>query len=231
MPVQQFGELLSNPKKLTQHILKVFFCALVLAILAMLFIDQPLSAYFAEKEVKDLYWAWARILTDIGLSEYYFILALGTWAFTKWIAPLITAFKKHPNKVDYYRRWGLNFFVALLVCGAMTHIIKFLAGRQRPHKSPDFDPYVFNPFTTHWHWHSFSSGHSQVIFTAATMMSVAFPRFRWFWIPFAMLICATRVVVHDHFLSDIIMGAAVGYIGTLLALQLMRKKTKNGLYP
>ncbi|AFY03269.1 phosphatase PAP2 family protein [Bdellovibrio bacteriovorus] len=230
MPVQQFGELLSDPKKLIRHILKVTLIALALAGLALVFVDQQASLYFAEQEVKGLIRAPARILTDIALSEYYFVGSLLVWIFCKWIGPRLSFLQTHLDRVDYYRRWALNFFVALIVAGVITHIIKFTVGRQRPHKTPDFDPYVFDHFTTHWHWHSFSSGHSQVIFTVATMLSVAFPRFKWFWIPFAMLICLTRVVVHDHFVSDIIFGACVGYVGTLLALQLMRKKTSNGIY-
>lgn len=230
MPVQQFGELLSDPKKLILHLLKVIAISLGLALLAMFFLDQQLSMYFEDRDVKGLLWHPARILTDAALSEYYFVGSLLIWAFCKWIGPRWNNLKSHLDRVDYYRRWALNFFVALLVCGVITHIIKFSVGRQRPHKSPDFDPFVFTPGTTHWHWHSFSSGHSQVIFTVCTMMSVAFPKYRWFWIPLAIVIAATRVVVHDHFLSDIIVGASVGYVGTLLALQLMRKKTKNGLY-
>ena len=230
MPVQQFGELIGNPQKLTKHLIKVLLTSFILAMIAMRYLDQSFSLYFADPQVKDAVWATARILTDIGLSEYYFMLSLGTWAFCKWIGPKITAFIKQPDTLEYYRRWGLNFFVALIFSGIITHLIKFTVGRQRPHKTPDYDPYIFTPLTTHWHWHSFSSGHSQVIFTAATMMSVAFPKFRWFWIPFAMLICLTRVVVHDHFLSDIIFGACVGYVGTLLAMTWMRSKTENGLY-
>lgn len=46
-----------------------------------------------------------------------------------------------------------------------------------------------------------------------------------------MLIGFTRVVVHDHFMSDVIMGASIGYVGSLLAMKLMLEKTENGLYP
>lgn len=230
MPVQQMGELIRNSRKLKMHILTVVSVALVLSLLAMYFFDQKFSAYFAIPAIRDGYRGYARTLTDIGLSEYYFALAIFTWAFAKWVAPQVPSFKPYAKTVDFFRRWGLNFLVALLVSGAMTHIIKFLVGRQRPHKTPDFDPFVFTPFTTHWHWHSFASGHSQVMFTVATMFSIAFPRLRWFWIPVAVLVCLTRIVVHDHFLSDTIFGACVGYVGTLLALKLMSAKTKNGLY-
>lgn len=230
MPVQQIGELVSNPQKLTRHIIKVILTALVFASLAMYFFDQRFSNYFARPEVKATYWSSARMLTDIGLAEHYFAISILTWAFFRWLAPRISALKKYPNKVDFFRRWGLNFLAALLVSGLITHVIKFTVGRQRPHKSPNFDPFVFTPFTTNWDWHSFSSGHSQVMFTAATMMTVAFPKLRWFWIPFAALICLTRVIVHAHFLSDTIFGACIGYVGSLLAMSLMRTKTKNGLF-
>lgn len=230
MPVQQFGELLSNPQKFNQHIIKVTLVAFALSVLAMLTVDQSLSMILSDKELSLMIRPTARIITDFALSEYYFILTLSVWAVTKWILPKIQIFARHPNKIDFFRRWSLNFLVAMILCGVITHAIKFLVGRQRPHKSPDFDPMIFTPFTTHWHWHSFSSGHSQVIFTVATMFSIAFPKWRWGFVIAAIGICFTRVIVHDHFLSDTIFGATVGYVGTLLSLKLMQKKTSNGLY-
>lgn len=230
MLVQQFGGLLKNPQKLRRHILIVTVFSLALALVAAFLFDQQLSAFFGRPEIRDLYRGPARTITDVGLSDYYFAIAILTWAFCRFLAPRLASLKKYSAKVDYFRRWGLNFLVALLVSGAITHIIKFCVGRQRPHKTPDFDPFVFNHFTTHWHWHSFSSGHSQVMFTAATMFSIAFPRLRWLWIPIAIVVCGTRIVVHDHFLSDTIFGACVGYVGTLLALKWMDAKSSNSLY-
>lgn len=230
MPVQQFGELLSDPQKLARHLFKVLFIAAGLALLAMFFLDQQLSSFFARPDINVVWFQPARKLTDVGLSEIYFTIAIGTWIFTKWLAPRLEAFKKTPDKIDFFRRWSLNFLVAQIFCGIITHILKFTVGRQRPHKSPVHDPFIFTPFTTHWHWHSFSSGHSQVMFTMATMMSIAFPKWKWFWLGLAVLVCFTRVVVYDHFLSDIIFGACVGYVGTMTTLWLMKTKTQNGLY-
>lgn len=229
MLIPQIGDLLRHSKALKKHLFKVLGVGLIFSILAGLTLDQTLAAYFAQVSADDIR-AFFRQITDIGLSEYYFLIALGTWAFAAWIAPRLEFFKKIPERVDFARRWGLNFFVALIVSGILIHIIKFCVGRQRPHKSPIYDPYVFDPITTHWHWHSFASGHSQVMLTAATMMAVALPRFRWFFLSFAVLICFSRVVVLDHFLSDTIMGGAVGYCGSLIAMKLMMQKTKNGLY-
>ncbi|MDG0815128.1 phosphatase PAP2 family protein [Bdellovibrio svalbardensis] len=230
MPVQQFGELLRSPSKLKKHILLVTLSALILAALAAAFLDQRLSLFFNHEDIRTTWRPVARVVTDIGLSDYYFVIAILTWALARWVLPRIASLKKYSAKIDYARRWGLSLLVALLVSGVLTHLIKATVGRQRPHKTPDFDPFVFDPFTTHWHWHSFSSGHSQVLFTAATMFSIAFPKLRWLWLAIAIIGCATRIVVHDHFLSDTIFGACVGYVGTLLALRLMMKKTPNSLH-
>ncbi len=230
MPVQQFGELLRSPSKFKKHILIVTLSALILAALAAIFFDQQLSQFFGREDIRLTWRPIARVVTDIGLSEYYFLIAILTWAFCKWGAPRIQTLKKYSAKVDFFRRWGLNFLVALVVSGVLTHLIKMTVGRQRPHKTPTFEPFIFEPFNLHWHWHSFPSGHSQVMFTVATMMSIAFPKLRWLWIPIAIIVCGTRIVVHDHFLSDTIFGACVGYVGSLLALKIMQKKTQNGLY-
>ncbi|MGZ3770288.1 MAG: phosphatase PAP2 family protein [Bdellovibrio sp.] len=230
MPSQKIGDLISDPQRLTKHIIKVIFTAFVLTSVAMYFLDQKVSFFFASPDVRARYWLPARELTDIGLSEHYFILSILTWIFFAWVTPRLSAFKNYSQKTDFLRRWSLNFLAALVLSGLITHIFKFTVGRQRPHKTPECNPFVFSPFTAHWHWHSFSSGHSQVMFTAATMMTVAFPKLRWFWIVFATAICITRIIVLDHFLSDTIFGACVGYVGSLLAMNLMRQKTQNGLY-
>lgn len=230
MPVQQFGVLLNDSRKLTRHVLTVLGVALILAAVFGFFFDQKIALYFGQADVREIYWLTARELTNIGLSEHYFIIAIGSWAFCAWLAPRMKMFTGKEKGVDYFRRWGLNFLVALIVSGILTHTFKFLVGRQRPHKTPDFEPFTFNPMTTHWDYHSFSSGHSQVMWTVATMFAVAFPKFRWVWIVFAVAICSTRAIIHDHFLSDIIFGSALGYVGSLLAMKIMKEKTRNGLY-
>lgn len=228
MAVQQIATLMTNNKRLRIHIYWVLLMGLFASLSVMFSVDQVVSMFFSKNDIREAIRTEARFLTDLGLSEIYFALALFSWAFCKWVGPRLT--NKASQSFDFFRRWGLNLLVSLIVSGAMVHILKFLVGRQRPHKSPTFDPYIFNNFTTHWHWHSFPSGHTQVIFTAATLFAVAFPRLKWFWFSFAVLIGLTRIVVHDHFLSDVIFGGCVGYLGALLSLKLMQSKTKNGLF-
>ncbi len=220
---------LKSCKDLTRHLLLINAVLLALAALNVFFTDQWLARYFAQDSllsVRD----FARGITNIGLSEHYFIGSIFLYCYFRWLAPHLKLWQQHSAKAQFLKIWALNFFVALITSGILVHIGKFLFGRQRPHKSaPLFDPLVFEPFNTHWHWHSFPSGHSQTMLTAATMMCIAFPKLKWLWVMVAIAVCFTRVMGHDHFFSDTIYGACIGYSGTLIALYLMRTKTKHGL--
>lgn len=191
----------------TRRVLTVLVIGMALALISALTLDQSVSLYFKQPELEPV-WLFARNITNAGLSEHYFALALILYVFAKWVRPQFVQ----------TRIWARNFFFALIVSGIFVHIVKFCFGRQRPHKSEVFDPYVFHPFTTHWDFHSFASGHTQVMFTVATMFAVAFPRARWVFFAIAAFFGFTRVIIHDHFLSDVIGGAVVGYIGATTAL-------------
>jgi membrane-associated phospholipid phosphatase len=205
----------------TRRILTISIVGFALALLSALTLDQSLALYFKKPELEGV-WLNARAITNAGLSDPYFILSILLYIFSKWIRP----------QYMKLRIWSRNFFFALIVSGIFVHLFKFFVGRQRPHKSPDFDPYVFNPLTTNWDFHSFASGHSQVMFTVATMFSLAFPKFTWAFMSIAAFFAFTRVITHDHFLSDVIGGAAIGIVGAMTAvywvhLWVNRKKTHS----
>lgn len=220
---------LRDPQKLFRHLLWINILSLVIALICMWTVDQKVSLFFAQERILR-YRQWARDLTDAGLSQHYFIGSLFVYAYMRWLAPSTQLWRKHTREMIFLRKWGLNFFVTLISSGILVQLIKACVGRQRPHVSaPVFDPFVYRPFTIYSHWHSFPSGHSQTMFTVATMMTIAFPRLKWLWILYAVIICFTRVVVHDHFVSDTVFGACVGYTGTFIGLYLMQKHTRQGL--
>lgn len=195
---------MTYPKR---RILTVILFGFFSVILVGFTLDQTLSLYFNRPELSET-WLMARAITNVGLSEHYFLAAILLYIFARWIRPQYTQLRK----------WSRNFFFALITSGIFIHILKFCVGRQRPHKTPDFDPFVFQPFTTHWDFHSFGSGHTQVMFTVATMLSLVMPKAKWLFFSIAAFFGFTRVIIHDHFLSDVIAGAMIGYIGTLTAI-------------
>jgi len=191
---------------------------LCLCIAALFTLDQSLAQYFKQPEMLTL-WLIARNITNVGLSEHYFVIAIVTYVFCKWLRPQFVK----------ARAWGRDFFFALLGSGILVHISKFCFGRQRPHLTADFNPWIFHPLTTDWNFHSFASGHSQVMFTVATFLSLRLPKWKWIFYFIAAIFAFTRVIIHDHFLSDVIGGAVVGYIGTLTSVYWVQRYTMQKL--
>lgn len=212
-----------------KRVLPTFILMVPFVILAMFFLDQQLAQFTAKPELTWLKQS-SREITDIALAEYYFALALGGFLLAKfliWYRKKSEAFMI--DRLAFFQRWSINLFSALFVSGVLVHIFKNAFGRLRPHKSADFAAFEFQSFNFHWDWHSFPSGHAQVIFTVATLFSVAFPKVRFLWFTLAALVALTRVTIQYHYLSDVIAGAWVGYAGAHLSMYLLRK-TKASIF-
>jgi membrane-associated phospholipid phosphatase len=200
----------------------IFVLMLALTITCIFFVDQPVSAWFAANQD---YRYGAQLTTDFALGEYWFGLALFAYVLGKWIFPLWKSNYLHHHQRAQLLKWqGLQLFWALTTAGLILRILKFLIGRQRPHKSPVWDPLVFEPFNMHWHFQSMPSGHAQVLFTVAFLFSFFWPRGKWAFFFLAALFSLTRVILHQHFLSDVMAGALVGILGSKLSLFYFTKK-------
>ncbi len=187
---------------------------LTLALLSYFYIDQNLSLYFNNEDLMP-FRKTARAITDIGLGEYSFAVAIlsfiyASWAGRKWL-----------------KAWGLNYFLALVFSGVLGHIIKIFVGRQRPHVSDVFDSQIFSPISFDSYFQSLPSGHAQVVFCSATMLTFLWPRKALLIYIVAAILTFSRVMVHAHFLSDIMIGGLVGHLGALWSIALMQKYGSN----
>ncbi|MBL7554614.1 MAG: phosphatase PAP2 family protein [Bdellovibrionaceae bacterium] len=209
----------ANKSALIKYNLRFLAVVGFLSILSILFIDQNLTLLFKND---DWVWLLAREITHVGLFTNYFIPAFIVWfglqIFLKWSQP------KNRDRLKQITTKALWLMYSLLFSGLCVHIFKFLVGRQRPKISPDFDPHVFQPFTTHWDFHSMPSGHSQVLFTVATYFAYLFPRFKYGIYSVAFILAFTRVMTRDHFYSDVLMGLAVGHLSTAVMLYWLSRR-------
>lgn len=65
---------------------------------------------------------------------------------------------------------------------------------------------------------TFPSGHAALAFAAFAALSAFFARGRWWFLSLAVLVGLSRVLMGEHFLSDVIAGAGVGYASAAVLL-------------
>ncbi|MGQ0741788.1 MAG: phosphatase PAP2 family protein [Alphaproteobacteria bacterium] len=102
--------------------------------------------------------------------------------------------------------------LSLLFATISLHTIKIFVGRRRPRDHFQHGLYGFEFFRFETQHDSFPSGHALTIFCVATVASGAWPALTPIWFTLAFLLALTRALLASHFLSDVLIGAALGLI-------------------
>ncbi len=69
-------------------------------------------------------------------------------------------------------------------------------------------------------WRSFPSGHGATAAALAIGLTLVLPRGKWFFCGLAVLTMIQQVADRAHFLSDVLAGAAIGFVWTVIFLRL-----------
>lgn len=193
----------------------VVICTIVLAATILFAWDASIAEYFHNQFGSQLHDTAARV-TDVAKAGPYFAISGGTW-----IGLLLAVrFGKLSDSWRKARDWAFRALLAFSTSGLLVQILKHIFGRQRPYADDGLSATQFEPLTSFYEFHSMPSGHSQVLFTLATVLAAIFPRAAWLWFAMAAVLAATRVITLNHWLSDVIVGAAVGIVGTVIAFRL-----------
>lgn len=124
------------------------------------------------------------------------------------------------------RKFVPRLVVASLGAGMVVNVVKLCVARTRP-RSFDFsaDSTVwdtfggfFPPFDTTGAVQSFPSAHSATAVGFAIALAACFPRGKWLFYSLAALTCFSRMQVGAHYLSDVLVGAAIGIAVARLSL-------------
>ncbi len=192
-------------------------------------IDQPVSAWFSAQERAPLK-NFAASITEFGNAEQWFALSILTYLLCTYILKRKSAFHYlgwNFERVRNMLHWSIHLFWGLIISGVITHFVKFALGRQRPHMSADRNDSIFHFFAFHWDFHSFPSGHTQTLFCLASLVILLWPRQSfWIWLV-AAFFSFTRVMVLQHFVSDVLAGAIIGISGTYLSLRIVSKRVSR----
>ena len=109
------------------------------------------------------------------------------------------------------RNLGLQLVESCAYAGIVTTFIKTAAGRSRPYVGKGnmaWHPVQFNTDQT-----SFPSGHATLAFAVSSVMANYLNNIYWKvgWYTVASLVGTARIYHDKHWLSDVVMGSAIGY--------------------
>jgi membrane-associated phospholipid phosphatase len=199
--------------QLLRHTIVVLVLGAFLMTIGFFWLDQRIVSFFKHPEQETIYY-YSREITNIGYAIHYLALSLVLLIITRFFSKHIGYLNQNTRARLLVEQWSLFSIKVLLAAGVVVQIIKPLIGRRRPHVADDSE-ILFNRFTTDSHWHSFPSGHTQVLLTVATILSLIWPKGRWYFFALGLMLAFTRVSINQHYFSDYIGGILVGYLVTL----------------
>ncbi|MCK6604764.1 MAG: phosphatase PAP2 family protein [Ignavibacteriaceae bacterium] len=177
------------------------------------------ASYFIDKEMKHFTQNNKTPFLDaVFVFDKYYIEVLGAGTALLYLHGLISGNGKNQSL-------GLRLGESIVYSTLITNIIKMTAGRTRPFKTDDNGE--FNFFQTSWEKTSFPSGHSNFIWAVAGILAGenSDPYFQTALYTVAALGAFARVYNNVHWLSDTVMGSAIGY----LTAQFINDRHKNKL--
>jgi membrane-associated phospholipid phosphatase len=101
-------------------------------------------------------------------------------------------------------------FVSTGGAGLIANLAKNIIGRARPKLFDSVGPYEFKLFAFDADYASLPSGHATNIFAFATVIALLWPRARVLVYTLAAWIAASRVLIGQHYFTDIVLGAILG---------------------
>jgi membrane-associated phospholipid phosphatase len=181
----------------------------LLCILSYQFADMQTALWFHTLDNTLLYKVFEKI-TLLGDSLWYLVMG----------SLLFVIFR---NRNQLIASSGLFLFSTVAVSGLSADLVKYIAGRARPRLYFNEHLYGFDFFHWQYAWTSFPSGHSATAFSVAILLAILYPRWRFSAFFGGILIAFSRLVLAQHYVSDVIAGSFLGIVSSVLLYNLYFK--------
>jgi membrane-associated phospholipid phosphatase len=166
--------------------------------------------------------AWARTLPPIFARIGYVGSQLGFVEVFYWplgalliLLPVLWLFRLSPMseaQMDYVYARVTFLFAVICLPVLVTSALKILIGRLRPYDPATTGAFDFAPiFLGKIHSGGMPSTHATVVVAAAVAIGALGPRSRPAIWAFAAFVIVSRILVRDHYPSDVLLGALVGF--------------------
>ncbi|MDD5717671.1 MAG: phosphatase PAP2 family protein [Sulfuricurvum sp.] len=174
----------------------LFFLVLGFLFLSYHYIDQPLALYI--------------VRSGINVSNHFFnaVTQLGDSKYT--IGATLLLFLLYRKRQKLYARQNLYLLSVVVGSGLIVDVIKILSGRVRPELFIDNRLYGFYGLKLESLFYSFPSGHSATAFSFFIALSLLYPKYKSLFIGVAVFVAMSRIVLVQHYLSDVVIGSAIG---------------------
>ena len=179
-------------------------------ILSYFFVDKEVALFFHYNIVnstKNL----IEIVTTLGQAEYFLI-------------PSFVLFIFFYKKDKFIKKGSLFIFYSVALSGILVNIIKFIVARYRPPAFFESGLYGFKGFDFGFLVNSFPSGHTTTAFSGFIGLAFLFPKYKYFFLFFAIIIGISRILLAVHYVSDVIAGAILGTLTTYFLYKKMFKE-------
>ncbi|NTW51168.1 MAG: phosphatase PAP2 family protein [Chlorobiaceae bacterium] len=179
--------------------------ATLFCIASFFLFDAPVARFFSQ--FSDPIWrkSW-KAVTNAGESQWYLVGGLALFAVYR-------------NRNRRAAMSGLFLFNTVALSGLTADLLKFIFGRARPKMLLEHGIYGFGFFHADHPWTSFPSGHSATALSVALTLSLILPRFRLAFMAGGILVAASRVVLCQHYPSDVVAGSMLGVVTVTLLYQ------------
>jgi membrane-associated phospholipid phosphatase len=167
------------------------------AIFSYLFLDKELAYFFYHKP--EVLGEIFKKITFFGRSELYLI-------------PSALIFIYYYKSKNLYKKIANYIFVSVALSGIIINIIKIIVARYRPVKLFEDELFGFSWFKIGHDFNSFPSGHSATALGFFTALALLYPKYRYLFISIGVVIASSRVVLDQHYLSDVLVGGFIGYL-------------------
>jgi undecaprenyl-diphosphatase len=155
-----------------------------------------------------------------GILDYFFLFV--TFASSEVIIFLFLSslflWKEHK------RKWIVPLWISLGLSAITSFILKITVQRDRPFQLGlvTLIPKLQEASYSVWNF-SFPSSHSMIAFCAIPILSQKYPKLKKVWIGIAILIALSRIYFGLHFVSDVIIGGAIGYLIGVIVVKLEKE--------
>ena len=181
------------------------------ALLALL--DRPITLWV--RAVPDNVVFVFDMLTQAGLSDW---ILIPTLVVTLLALALSFVFRRRLMRLALRQLAAITGFVFLGVGlpGLFANIVKRLIGRARPTQLDQDGVLFFSPLAHSGKYESFPSGHTTTGIAFGLVMSFLIPRGTPVFVAFGLLIGLSRIMVGQHYPTDVLGGLVVGSTGAYL---------------